>query len=107
MAEHVYNVYLMDVYQEPDGLWVENCRNYMGEMTVKPKKGSEPEPADILASLKAFSFRVLPGRMMMALTTTDRRRVYAEDYYGTGEWWEVGTVKGHKPVYGLERVVGL
>ena len=36
------------------------------------------------------------------MVTTDRRTVYAEDYYGDGSWWEVGAVKNHVPVYGLK-----
>ena len=38
----------------------------------------------------------------MALVTTDRRTVYAEDYYGDGSWWEVGAVRNRVPVYGLK-----
>ena len=41
-----------------------------------------------------------------ALNTTDRRRVYAEDYSGDGTWWEVGTVKDRMPVYGLRLIEG-
>jgi len=26
----------------------------------------------------------------------------AEDFYGDGQWWEVGIRKGHEPCYGLK-----
>ena len=34
------------------------------------------------------------------------RRVYAEDLYGDGHWWEVGAKKDHMPLYGLMRLDG-
>ena len=48
---------VMDMYMDEGG-WTENERHLLGELTVES-----------------------------ALNTTDRRRVYAEDYSGDGTWW--------------------
>ena len=71
-----FEVYYMDMYMDEGG-WTENERHLLGELTVES-----------------------------ALNTTDRRRVYAEDYSGDGTWWEVGTVKDRMPVYGLRLIEG-
>lgn len=80
--------------REPRGLFL--CE-------VTPATG-EVDESDILAAMKQFSYSDLTGCRFQALKTTDRRRVYAEDYYGDGSWWEVGTVKDRAPVYGLREV---
>lgn len=64
--------------------------------------GRDLDDVDILSALKGFSYRDFTGRTICALATTDRRTVYAEDFYGDGSWWEVGSVKGRVPVYGLK-----
>lgn len=78
-----------------------HSRTSLGELEVEPAVGSEIDAVDIIAALKRFGYSDLTGRQIKALVTTDRRVVYAEDYYGDGTWWEVGAVKGHVPVYGL------
>lgn len=98
----MFEVFVLDVYQE-DGCWVENERHCLGKLKVMPVAG-EIDGSDILAAMKQFSYSDLMGRRFQALQTTDRRRVYVEDYYGDGSWWEVGTVKGRMPVYGLREV---
>ncbi len=97
-----FEVFILDMYQE-DGCWVENERHYLGRLKVTPATG-EVDESDILAAMKQFSYSDLTGCRFQALKTTDRRRVYAEDYYGDGSWWEVGTVKDRAPVYGLREV---
>ena len=88
----VFEVYALDVYQE-DGCWIENERHRLGKMEVLPALGQEIDTVEILSAMARFSYPDLCGR---------RLRVYAEDYYGDGTWWEVGTVKDRMPVYGLK-----
>lgn len=101
MSRTVFDVYLLDVYLDEDG-WQENERHKLGSVEVNCANGEEPDGVDILAALKDFSYRDLCGRSISALVTTDRRKVYAEDYYGDGSWWEIGAVKNRVPVYGLK-----
>lgn len=97
----VFEVYYLDVYQE-DGCWIENERHRLGKMEVLPALGREIDTAEILSAMTRFSYSDLCGRRLWALYITDRRRVYAEDCYGDGTWWEVGMVKDRMPVYGLK-----
>ena len=96
----VFEVFYLDVYME-DGCWVENERHRLGKLEVAPALSQEVDEADILTAMRRFSYPGLCGRCLQALNTTDRRRVYVEDYYGDGTWWEIGTVKDRMPVYGL------
>ena len=96
-----FDVYLLDVYLDEGG-WIENERHLLGNIEVESVIGKEIDAVDVLAALKKFRYRDYTGRQISALVTTDRRTVYAEDYYGDGSWWEVGAVKNHVPVYGLK-----
>jgi len=96
-----FDVYLLDVYPDENGGWQENDRHFLGKIDVE-MVGTEIDDFDILAAMRKFTYSDLSGRKINALMTTDRRTVYAEDYYGDGEWWEVGSVKNHVPVYGLK-----
>lgn len=100
--KNTYDVFALDMYLE-DGCWTENERHYLGKLSVTPVSGNVDE-GDILAAMRAFSFSDLMGRRLRALDTTDRRRVYVEDYTGDGTWWEVGTVKDRMPIYGLRLI---
>lgn len=96
-------VYLLDMFRDSDSCWVENARTQIGTLVVE--KGLEDvADKDILRALSQFTTKDLMGRQCGTISTTDRRRVYAEDLYQDGSWWEVGTVKGHQPIYGLELV---
>lgn len=97
----VFEVYALDMYQE-DRCWIEHERHRLGKMEVLPALGQEIDTADILSAMARFSYPDLCGRRLRTLNTTDRRRIYAEDYYGDGTWWVVGTVKDRMPVYGLK-----
>lgn len=97
-----FDVYLLDVYMDDGGTWTENERHLLGKLKVEPAFGRDLDDVDILSALKGFSYRDFTGRTICALATTDRRTVYAEDFYGDGSWWEVGSVKGRVPVYGLK-----
>lgn len=98
-----FDVFLLDVYQDEGG-WIENERHFLGTTDLKIANGGEPDEVDILNALRKFSYRDVSGREIRALDTTDRRTVFAEDYYGDGSWWEVGTVKEKMPVYGMKAV---
>ena len=99
--KRVFDVYFLDVFLDEEG-WEENERHLLGKLEITPAVGSEIDDVDILAAMKLFTYRDLTGRQINALVTTDRRTVYAEDYYGDGQWWEIGAVKGRVPVYGLK-----
>lgn len=103
VQKKVFDVYYLDVYQE-DGSWVENERHRLGRLEVTPTHAGEIGEDDVLTAMAKFTYPDWDGRRLKALNTTDRRRVYVEDYYGSGEWWEVGTVKGRMPVYGLKLI---
>lgn len=96
-------VYLMDMLHDPDAGWIENARTQLGSLVVE-KEPDEMTDKDILQALAQFTTVDLMGRQCGTISTTDRRRVYAEDLYQDGSWWEVGAVKGHQPMYGLEQV---
>lgn len=97
----VFDVYLLDMYLDEDG-WTENERHLLGDLEIEPAIGKNIDDMDVLSALKDFRYRDYTGRQISALVTTDRRTVYAEDYYGDGSWWEIGAVKNHVPVYGLK-----
>jgi len=97
----VFDVYYLDVYMDEGG-WTENERHRLGRMEVVPTLSQRIDGTEILSAMARFSYPDLCGRRLRALDTTDRRRVYAEDFYGDGTWWEVGTVKNRMPVYGLK-----
>ena len=101
--KYLFDVYLLDVYKDEFG-WTENERYKLGRMEVEPIIGSELDCEDIIEALRHYTYQDMVGIQHNALNTSDRRRVYAEDYYGDGEWWEVGTVKERMPVFGLARV---
>lgn len=97
----VFEVYLLDVFLDECG-WQENERFYLGTLKIEPAVGKSLDDVDILAAMKNFRYKDYAGRQISALVTTDRRTVYAEDYYGDGSWWEIGAVKNRVPVYGLK-----
>lgn len=100
-----FEVYYMDMFMDEGG-WTENERHLLGELAVEPALNGEIDDTDILAAMARFSYPDYNGCRHGVLTTTDRRRVYAEDYYGDGTWWEIGTVKDRMPVYGLRLIEG-
>ena len=100
-----FEVYYMHMYMDEGG-WTENERHLLGELTVESALNREIDDIDILAAMARFTYPDLCECHHKALNTTDRRRVYAEDYSGDGTWWEVGTVKDRMPVYGLRLIEG-
>ena len=94
-----FDVFVLDVYKE-EGCWIENERNRLGKLNVM-SVSENVDGSDILSAMKGFTYSDLLGRRIRALDTTDRRRVYVEDYTGEGTWWEIGEVKEHKPIYML------
>ena len=95
-----FEVYTLDTFpDDEDGGWVENERQKIG--TIEIQSGEQALPVVILDALRNLTYRDVAGREHHILNTTDRRRIYVEDFYGTGEWWEVGTKKGRKPFLGL------
>lgn len=101
MKKSTFDVYLLGVYLEEGG-WQENERHLLGNVEVATTGTGEIDEVDILTAMKRFTYPDFFGCGIMALATIDRRIVYAEDYYGDGQWWEIGAVKGHVPVYGLK-----
>lgn len=97
----VFAVYLLDVFLDESG-WQENQRFHLGELEIEPVIGKELDDVDILTAMRKFSYQDFTGRRINALITTDRRKVYAEDCYGDGTWWEIGSIEDRVPVYGLK-----
>ena len=102
MSKFQYEVYILDMLPDEDGGWLENERRKIGAIEVGCNEQSLSSA--ILNALRDFTYRDIAGIEHHVLTTTDRRRIYVEDYYGTSEWWEVGTKKSHKPFLGLRLV---
>lgn len=102
MSTFQYEVFFLDMLPDGDGGWLENERRKIGAIEVECSEQSLP--LAILNALRDFTCRDIVGRERHVLTTTDRRRIYVEDCYGTGNWLEVGTRKGHKPFLGLSLI---
>ena len=84
--------------------WSENNRHHLGTVSVNPGRNGDLTAARIIKAVSGIQISDIIGRKFPALTTTDRRRVYAEDFYGDGTWWEIGAVKRHEPLYGLRLI---
>lgn len=102
MEKKKFEVYTLDMFPDGDGGWVENERQKIGTIEIQSSEQAFPEA--ILNALCNLTCSDIAGREHHVLNTTDRRRIYIEDFYGTGEWWEVGTKKGRKPFLGLQMV---
>ena len=103
MEKKKFEVYTLDTFpDDEDGGWVENERQKIGTIEIQSSEQAFPEA--ILNALRNLTCSDIAGREHHVLNTTDRRRIYIEDFYGTGEWWEVGTKKGNKPFLGLQLV---
>ena len=102
-----YDVYQMDMYASEDGTgWIENARLLIGSVTLPVTSLEDVTEVMVLKALKKAlkkaRFTDMTGLASFCpLVTRNRKKVYAEDYYGDGQWWEVGAVKGHCPMYGL------
>ena len=99
-----FDVYELDMWSDGDGGWTENARYKIGSIHVPDMDVGDMTEVEILKVMKKAAFRSMTGTSFHPLTTRNRKRVYAEDYYGDGKWWEVGIVKGHQPLYGLALV---
>lgn len=98
---YLFDAYYMDMLYGPDG-WQENNRIPIGKVTVKAESFDSLDERKILKAMTEFKVKTLFGGQAAAIGTTDRRRVFAEDLYGDGTWWEVGVVRRHEPMYGLK-----
>ena len=98
-----YDVYQMDMCASEDGTgWIENARLLIGSVTLPVTSLEDVTEVMVLKALKKARFTGMTGlTSFRPLATRNRKKVYAEDYYGDGQWWEVGSVKGHCPMYGL------
>ena len=102
MKTFAFSVWRLDVLPDEDGLWIENDRCHIGDIKVRAEDIDEIHDWMLLKAMYRLKIGVAFGRDVNAISTIDRRRVYAEDYSGDGTWWEVGEVKGMKPLYGLK-----
>ena len=99
-AKIAFDVYELDMWADGEGGWTENNRIKVGQISVPVKTLDDITPKALLLAMKGES----ADNTHPYITTTDQRRVYAEDLYGMGEWWEVGAVKNHYPMFGLQLV---
>ena len=97
-----FDVYLMEMLPSENCGWVENNRTRVGHIAVPAKTVDEIGDKMLLDAMFRLKLRNKNGLTEPAICTTDRRRVYAEDYYGDGGWFEIGAKAGHKPIYGLK-----
>ena len=104
IRKYIFNVYLLDMWGNEEDGYEENDRHYVGAIHVPAPSFEEVTEVGILKAMKKLEIRQLFGPTVRALTTRDRRKVYIEDLYGDGTWWEIGTKKERRPVYGLKYV---
>ena len=98
----VFDVFFLDMLPAGDGGWEENARYSVGKISVDAETVDDVTDKMLLNALHNLQLRNLVGPRYSAIQTTDRRVMYAEDFYGDGQWWEVGIRKGHEPCYGLK-----
>lgn len=99
-----FEVFELDMWQTSQGCWQENNRYLLGRVKVDVGSIDEITDVKLLDAMYRFKVRGLTGLTAPAISTTDRRRVYAEDLFGDGSWFEVGAKKGYMPMYGLRPV---
>ena len=96
-----FQVYQLDMWKDEGG-WYQNDRFDLGVLSIPLAMNQLVNDKTILQAMREFEVTDIAGRSWPALNTTDRRRVYAEDPYCMGEWWEVGEKKDHRPMFGLQ-----
>jgi len=95
-----FDVFQLDVWgNEKDGYEI-NDSICLGSVQVEGTLADMTESA-VLKAVCGFRTKDVIGREISVLDTTDRRRVYAEDLFESGSYWEIGTKKGHRPFLGL------
>lgn len=100
----LYEVYSLDMYKNGDEGLVENGRCFLGWSFATSGKDRLDDKA-ILLAMARFRYEDASGREVAVMSSrVDRRMVYAQDLYETEQWWEVGYVKGHVPLFGLKLV---
>lgn len=99
--KHRFEVYLLDGFMD-DGVWQENERYYLGDLEIQPAVGGRIDDEDVLQAMRSFVYTDYAGRGIRALSTSDRRSIYAVDLNENGSWWEIGLKKGKIPLYGLK-----
>jgi len=97
----VFSVWILDMLYEY-GTWVENDRHKNGYLEIRAESLDKVTDVQLLKAMSEHKIGTVFGQKTYAISTTDRRRVYAEDYYGDGTWWEIGQKRGHCPLYGLK-----
>ena len=95
-----FKVFVLDMLPDESG-WVENNRYHVGKIDLPVNSVDDITEEMVLKAMSELEIETLFGKAVKALGTTDRRRVYAEDYSGDGSYWEVGRKALRKPLYGL------
>lgn len=96
-----FDVYHMEMLPDGDD-YVENNRWWIGRIKVDAETLDDVKPKAIMLALANLRIGALFGQAVFAVNSTDLRRYYVEDLYGSGEWFEVGIKKLHKPLIGLK-----
>ncbi len=99
-----FEVFDLDMIPDGIGMWTENDRFPLGRITVPADDLYEVTDVMLLRALSEHKIGHAFGRDCFALTTTDRRRLYVEDLYADGSWFEVGLKKGREPIIGLKPI---
>lgn len=100
----VFDLYEMEMWGNREDGWEENNRFHLGKLHVPMTSDGGVCETDILKAMRKKQIKSLFGGVCFALSTRNRRVVYIEDYSGDGTWYEIGTVKHRKPIYGLKFV---
>ena len=94
-----FDLYEMEMWGNAKDGWEENNRFHLGTLEVPCDERGHFTEKDILAAMKKKVIKPLFGLAYHALNTRDRSVVFIEE--AADGWYEVGLVRGRKPVYGL------
>ena len=94
-----FQLYEMGMWGNVQDGWKENNRFNLGKLLVSLDNNGNFTERDILAAMKKKVVRPIIGNPYPALRTMDKKVVWIEEVSDSA--FEVGDVKGHKPIYHL------
>lgn len=94
-----FKLYALDCYLDPDCGWIENERQFLGNVSID-KSSVYVEKEDIVDALQHFKIHCFFGRTASALEKELPKGFFVEDVSCDLPRWEIGV--DEMPVYLLE-----